>query len=130
MLRGIDLGIELSKLAGQLPVLLVWMGAAGLCLIRAERDPRRARLVGIALAIFLVTTIVFPFLKPSILNAGGGGFDDVHVRNLIDQAVDSVPHSIAFAMLLWTALQPARRPPGGLTRAGDPPAAEDVPDLQ
>ncbi len=100
----IDSGLYLFGLAGTVPLLAVWLAAAIVAFVRFDRDPRRSTMVLLAVGIFFLTRIVFPLITPLVLNAVGGGIQEIQLRVLLNALMYSVPGSIAYALLIWAAL--------------------------
>jgi len=98
--------VFLYRLLGTLPLLLIWLGGIGWCVLNYSHQPRRSRLVMLALVILLVSQITIPFLQEFILNQV---FDDQLAfawRVLMGSMIDSIPRAIACGLLIWAAVGP------------------------
>ncbi len=96
--------VFLYRLLGALPLLLIWLGGIGWCVLNYSHQPRRSRLAMIALVTLLVSQVTIPFLQEFFLNQV---FDDQLAfawRVVMGSMIDSLPRAIACGLLIWAAV--------------------------
>ena len=106
-----ELTVQLWRILGSAPYLLVVLVGVALCIACASRAPKTALLVGIALVIQLVNYFVTPFIVAQLFaNWPADAADQLNTRIFVNSLVFSIPSSIALALLLWAAFLPQRAP--------------------
>jgi hypothetical protein len=106
-----ELTVQLWRVLGLAPYLLVVLVGVALCIAGASRAPRTAVLVGIAMVIHLFNMFVTPFIMAQVFaNWPADAADQLNMRIFVNSIVFSIPGSIALALLLWAAFQPQREP--------------------
>jgi len=99
-----DVHVQLYRLLGSTPLLLIALGGVIWCLLNATRAPRVSLLVGIALGVQLagffslpvISALLFSLWPPSASDALGA-------RIFVNGLVNSIPASISLGLLLWAA---------------------------
>ncbi len=132
----------LVSLAGSLPVFIVWLVGALICITRFWRHRKACLLTGLALLISMGTRLLYPLANHLLFNVlanqnwapGNVSLETrVQIINLISSLVYSVSGAISWGLVLWVIFGP-----GGYTihppRSGNegvaanrPPASTPAP---
>lgn len=106
-----ELQMQLGRLVGAAPWLLLVLGGGVLCLIGESRPVRVRTLVGCAMAIELLQFVVMPLVIQRIASeaqqAGGGILTWATVS-----FVGSLVSAMSLGLLLWAAFTPDEPPHG------------------
>jgi hypothetical protein len=101
-----ELAVQMWRIIGSAPYLLVVLVGIALCIACAGRSPRTALLVGIALFIHLVNMFVTPFVAAQVFaNWPVDAEDQLNMRIFVNQFVYSIPSAAALGLMLWAAFQ-------------------------
>jgi hypothetical protein len=93
----------LASLLTQLPVFLIWLAGAVLCLVFWKRCPQAALLTLIALILFFVISLLDNYLAvvfPILARGRGWSSSQMSVYFTVKAVLDSLARAIAWALLL------------------------------
>lgn len=104
MSNNIDLQVQLYRILGSTPLLLVTFGGAIWCMLNASRNGRTSLLVGIALGVQLASFFVMPVISSLLFSLWPANASDaLGARIFVNSLVYSIPASISLGLLLWAA---------------------------
>lgn len=89
----------LYRLAGMVPLFLVWSAGALLCLMFVQRAPRAVVFVGAAMGVQFLAIIFFSFLP--MLSAAFLFSTDIGTRVFLMSLMTSIPSAISWGLILW-----------------------------
>lgn len=96
--------VQVWRVLGSAPYLLVLLGGVAACLACASRAPRTALIVGMALGIELITFLVMPLITTWLFAAWpADAADQLNMRIFVNALVYSIPSSISLGLLIWAA---------------------------
>lgn len=99
-----ELMVQVWRVLGSAPYLLVLLGGAAVCLACASRTPRKSIMVGLALGIELITFLVMPLISARLFAAWpADATDQLNMRILVSALIFSIPKGISLGLLLWAA---------------------------
>jgi len=104
MSNNLDVHVQLYRLLGSTPLLLVLLGGVIWCLLNASRAPRVSLLVGVALGVHLVSFFALPVISVLIFSLWPPAASDaLGARIFVNGLVYSIPDSLSLGLLLWAA---------------------------
>jgi hypothetical protein len=96
---------------GLAPMLFWLLIGAMLCFVNARTQPKRATMIGIALAIMVAHSVLTVMLFGTIIDWMQQWLGDVQTAIAVAQVAAGVPHTFAMLLILWAAFHGDSRVP-------------------